>query len=136
VIPRNTLGASGVVVVVTGAILGQPYSVVGGYTLTLVLPQVTGGTFLAGDSAYGTFTSGPAESFAGGIGGTIMTALSQTYIAGQASGTVVLGPFSGAGLIGGGYSAGSTATRYSGCSRMLDILLALAFESVVITSSF
>jgi hypothetical protein len=44
-----------------------------------------------------------------------MTALSQTYIAGQASGTVVLGPFSGAGLIGGGYSAGSTATRYSGC---------------------
>jgi hypothetical protein len=66
-------------------------------------------------SAYGTFAAGPAESFAGGIGGTIMTAPSQTYVAGQASGTTVLGPLSGAGLICGGYFVGSMATHYSGC---------------------
>jgi hypothetical protein len=84
-------------------------------TPTLVLPQATGGTFLARNSAYGTFTAGLAESFVGGIGGTIMTALSQTYVAGQTSGTAVPGPLSVAGLIGGGYSTGSTPTHYSGC---------------------
>jgi hypothetical protein len=55
---------------------------VGRDTPTLVLPQATGGTFLARNSAYGTFTAGLAESFVGGIGGIIMTALSQTYVAG------------------------------------------------------
>jgi hypothetical protein len=51
VLPGNTFGASGVVGVVAGANLGQPYSVVGGDTPTLVFPQATGGTFLARDSA-------------------------------------------------------------------------------------
>ena len=111
-LPGKTFGASGLVGVVTGAILGQPFSVIGGDTPTLVLDS----TFLAGDSAYSVFTAGPAESFIGGIGGSILTAPSGvTSLAGQASGTAALGGFTGAGLIGGGYDAASTATHASGC---------------------
>ena len=47
-----------------------------------------------------------------------MTAPSQTYVAGQASGTAVLGPLSGVGLIRVGYFIGSMATHYSGCLRL------------------
>jgi hypothetical protein len=95
---------------VTGAIFGQPFSVIGGDTPTLVLDSA----FLAGDSAYGVLPLGRLRASTAGLE-AVFDSSGVTSLAGQASGTAALGPLSGAGLIGDGYDTKPTAMHASGC---------------------
>ncbi|TKA32454.1 hypothetical protein B0A50_01562 [Salinomyces thailandicus] len=87
-------GCDGLAGLVTGAILGQPFTMVGGDFPTLELPQSTNGSFILQNTASGGGAF-DGNSVGGQIGGGIAAGPTTKSIGFAAAGTVVAGSFTG-----------------------------------------
>lgn len=109
----NGAGCSGLVGIVTGAVLGQPFTNLGGIDPTLALPQSSGGTLSGQLSGYATIVQ-PGFTGQGQIGGVIITASGVTGVGGAGAESGVLAGQTAIGAFTGSYVVASGTTKVGG----------------------